>query len=788
MKLSELRVGETGEVVKVSGSGNFRKRIIEMGFIQGKTVVPLLAAPLQDPVKYRIMGYEVSLRRSEAELIEILSEEEALRQRPEHLDLLTDDPEAVMEHIVQEKRHTIQVALVGNPNCGKTSLFNIASGARERVGNYSGITVDAKEGHVDFGGYHIRVFDLPGTYSLSTYTPEEVYVRKHIYYSHPDIILNIVAASNLERNLYLTTQLLDMDIPMVIALNMYDELEKNGDHFDYQSFGDTLGVPVIPTVAAAGLKDGSGVKEMLEAVIRVYEGTDKRARHVHINHGGELQRAIDNATRLIKRAENFKSCVSARFFATKLMERDKNAEEVVKGLSNAGEVLAFRDKECPLVEAETGQDCESAVINAKYAFVSSLLARTLSKGDKDVFRATRRVDKIITHRIWGYPIFLLMMWLMFECTFLLGAYPQDWIDAGVNALMDTLRGTLPSGPLRDLLVDGCIGGVGAVLSFLPNILILYFFIALMEDSGYLSRAAFLMDKIMHGFGLHGKSFVPMLMGFGCGVPAIMATRTLESRNSRMITMLVLPFISCSARLPAYVLFTAAFFPEHASLVTMGLYVTGIAVAILAALIFRKTLFRGEDVPFVMELPPYRIPTLKAAGLHMWEKSVEYLKKMGTVILGASVIVWALTYFPLRQEGESLEQHQENCYMGRLGKTVEPAFKPLGMNWRLGVSILSALPAKEIAVSTLAVLYTGEDTGDEATSTLVAQLRDDPDLGAPTGLAFMVFMLLCFPCMASLAAIKSESGSWKWVGFTATYTTAVAWVAAFAVFHVSALFL
>ncbi|MBP5319031.1 MAG: ferrous iron transport protein B [Paludibacteraceae bacterium] len=786
MKLSELKTGESGRIIKVLGSGNFRKRIIEMGFVRGKEVKVLLNAPLKDPIKYQVMDYEVSLRRNEAALIEIISEQEAKEQRAEHTDLpsVVEDDE-VLTHIAQEKGKTINVALVGNPNCGKTSLFNLASGAHEHVGNYSGITVDAKEGHFNFDGYRIQMADLPGTYSLSTYSPEELYVRKHIFERKPDLILNIVAASNLERNLYLTTQLLDMDIPMVIALNMYDELEKNGDRFDYKALGDMIGVPIVPTVASEGFGGNSGINELFQTVIRVYEGTEQSIRHVHINHGGDLQRAIDHLTQDIKAADNFESSISARFFATKLMEKDRHAEAFVATLSNSRDIMEYRDKWLPHIEDELSEDSESAVINAKYGFISGALAETYSQGDNDVFKLTRTIDQIITHKFWGYPIFLLFMWIMFACTFSLGAYPQDWIDAGVNALMELLRNHLPAGPLSDMLIDGCVGGVGAVLSFLPNILILYFFVALMEDSGYLSRAAFLMDKIMHRMGLHGKSFVPMLMGFGCGIPAIMATRTLESRNNRMITMLITPFMSCSARIPVYVLFTAAFFPKHASVVMMGLYCIGILVAIGVARLFKKTLFKGEDTPFVMELPPYRMPTLRAVGHHMWEKSVQYLKKMGTTILAASVIIWALGYFPLQGENETLEQHQGNSYIGRIGKAIEPAVAPIGFDWKMGVSVLSALPAKEIAISTLSILYLGEETNEEDDG-LVSAIQADPNFSPLKGLVYMLFILLCFPCISAIIAVKAESGSWKWAAFVTVYTTGIAWLLCFVVYQIGSL--
>jgi len=787
MKLSDLQTGKTGIIVKVLGSGNFRKRIIEMGFIRGKKVEVILNAPLKDPIKYKVMDYEVSLRRNEASLVEVISEEEAKAQRKEHKDLPIgiEEPVQIMEHIAIEKSKTINVALIGNPNSGKTSLFNIASGSHEHVGNYSGVTVDAKEGHFSFGGYKFNMFDLPGTYSLSAYTPEEIYVRKHIFEKMPDIIINIVSASTLERNLYLTTQLIDMDIPMVIALNMYDELEKIGAKLDYKTLGKMLGVPIVPTIANEGFSGDSGLNNLFETIIKVYENKEPTVRHIHINHGGDLQDAIDKLNILIKQAGNFESQVASRFFAIKLLEKDKEADKYLKTLDNAKELYSFRDKVSPHIEEELQEDCESAIINAKYGFIAGALAETYLEGKKETFKLTRILDPIVTHKFWGYPIFFLFMWIMFECTFSLGAYPQEWIESGVSLLGNWIANIMSDSPLKDLIVDGIIGGVGGVIVFLPNILILYFFISLMEDSGYLSRAAFIMDKIMHKMGLHGKSFVPMLMGFGCNVPAIMATRTLESKNSRLITMLVTPFMSCSAKLPVYVLLTAAFFSQNAAIVMLALYAIGIAIAVIMARVFKRFLFNGDDVPFVMELPPYRVPTIKSALHHMWEKSLQYLKKMGTLILFASVVIWALGYFPLQKENETNQVHQEKSYIGKLGHFIEPAIKPLGFDWKMGVGIIAGLPAKELVVSSLSVLYMGDDKSEDSPK-LAESLQNDKAFNPIVAFGYMVFILLCFPCIATIVAIKNESGSWKWGIFSAAYSTTIAWIMAFIIFQIGSL--
>lgn len=796
MNLSEISTGKSAIVVKVLGSGNFRRRIIEMGFVRGKKVEVLLNAPLNDPIKYKIMDYEVSLRRSEAALIEVISEEEA-----GNLDTGDIADKSEMSHedctdikaIAHARGRTINIALVGNPNCGKTSLFNIASGAHEKVGNYSGVTVDAKEGHFDFEGYHFNIFDLPGTYSLSAYSPEEIYVRDHIFKTLPDVVVNIVAASTLERNLYLTTQLIDMDIPMVIALNMYDELEKSGAKLDYKTLGNLLGTPIVPTVASEGFNGDSGLKQLMKTVIDVYEQKDPTSHHIHINHRGDLQDAIDHINHLIKQADNYNVRVSPRFFAVKLLEKDKEAAEYVKTLSNAGEIFAYAEKTSRHIEEELGEDCESAIINAKYGFIAGALAETYTEGTKDGLKLTKAIDRLVTHKIWGYPIFLLFLWLTFECTFILGAYPQDWIDAGMAWLGDWIGSNMADGPLKELIVTGIIGGVGGVLVFVPQILILYFFISLMEDSGYLSRAAFIMDKIMHKMGLHGKSFVPMLMGFGCNVPAVMATRTLESRNNRLITMLVIPFMSCSARIPVYVLFAGAFFPGREATVMLCLYLLGIIAAVVSSLLFKKTIVKGEDLPFVMELPPYRMPTGKTVLHHMWEKSVQYLKKMGTIILFASIIIWALGYFPLGTNPEiGAKERLEGSYIGRFGQFIEPALKPLGFDWKMDVGIISGLPAKELVVSSLNVLYAGNDSDDDSSLRPVLQQEfnadKDPAHARLAAAAYLVFILLCFPCIATISAIKNESGSWKWALFSIAYTTCVAYVAALIIYQIGRLIL
>lgn len=809
MKLSELKTGQKAIIVKVAGHGGFRKRIIEMGFIKGKEVQVLLNAPLQDPVKYKIMGYEVSLRHSEAELIEVMSKEEAKRQaalqqeEPQTavvVDSQADDEQPITDKQLQEaaeqRHHIINVALVGNPNCGKTSLFNFASGAHERVGNYSGVTVDAKEGQANFEGYQFNLVDLPGTYSLSAYSPEELYVRKQIIEKTPDIIINVIDASNLERNLYLTTQLIDMHVRMVVALNMFDETEKRGDNVDYNRLSELFGVPMVPTTFTSGM----GVKELFHQVIQLYEGAEDEEihfRHIHINHGHEIEHGISEIQEHLKLEPNLRQRYSTRYLAIKLLEGDSDVEAYIKQMADAKEILHHRDTAAERVMEETGNDCETAIMDAKYGFINGALkeANYHTGNKKDTYQVTHLIDRVITNRFLGFPIFILLLFVMFSATFVLGQVPMDWIDNGVAALGEMLSKQLPDGPVKDMLVDGVIGGVGAVIVFLPQILILYFFISFMEDSGYMARAAFIMDKLMHKMGLHGKSFIPLIMGFGCNVPAVMATRTIESHRSRLITMLILPMMSCSARLPIYIMMTGTFFAlRYRSVVMLSLYLTGIVMAVLLSRLFSRFLVKGEDTPFVMELPPYRFPTWKAMGRHTWEKGKQYLKKMGGIILVASIIVWALGYFPHNEQLSPREQ-QEQSYIGRIGKAVEPVFRPQGFDWKLDVGLISGVGAKEIVASTMGVLYSNNDSfGDDKSyndqsgkyEILHKQMTAD-GIRPLTAYCFLLFVLLYFPCLATIAAIKGETGSWRWAGFAAIYTTLVAWIVSAVVYQVGTFF-
>lgn len=797
MKLSELGTGERGVIVKVSGHGGFRRRIREMGFVRGNKVKVILNAPLRDPIEYEIIGYKISLRRAEAANIEVISESEAKKQLTEREALPaieTDDEylEREMTTLAAQRRREICVALVGNPNCGKTSLFNIASGSHEHVGNYSGVTVDAKEGFFDYRGYHFRIIDLPGTYSLSAYSPEELYVRRNLVEETPDVVVNVVDASNLQRNLYLTTQLIDMNLRVVMALNMYDELVAKGDRLDIRQLGYLLGMPIVPTVS----RTGEGINDLFDTIIQIYENHDPHlARHIHINHGSELEQSIRSIKDLLKKNTDIRYKYSTRYLSIKYLEDDKEVDAVVESLPNRDEIISTRFREQNRIKEILNSSIGSAMIDAKYAFIQGALAETWEpyKGKRLRNTITEKIDAFVTNRWAAFPLFFIILYLVFDGTFVLGEYPMRWIEWLVAKFGSFVASAMADGWFKDLVVDGIVGGVGSVLVFLPNILLLYMFISLLEDSGYMARAAFIMDRLMHKIGLHGKSFIPMIMGFGCNVPAVMATRTIESRKSRFITMLVIPLMSCAGRMPVYILIAGAFFPESAGLVLLGLYALGILLAIVAARIM-SIFFKEDDLPFVMELPPYRIPTAKSIFRHTWEKGRQYLQKMSGIILICSMAIWFLGYFPNHDAYDSVQEQQEHSFIGYIGKSIEPVLKPLGFDWKMGVGIVAGVGAKELVVSTLGVMYADDEpvadggasaeTASEDTRLQRALVKSVTPAGA---LAYMVFILLYFPCIATFVAIKQESGGWKWAIFTAVYTIFLAWTAAFITFNIASLF-
>ena len=835
MNLSELEPGSKATILRVKGRGAFRKRITEMGFVVGKEVTVVKKAPLQDPVEYNILGYNVTLRLTEAQLIEVDQHNHA-EQEASFLGTLDEVSENTK---YTGKGKSIHVAFVGNPNSGKTTLFNYASNSRERVGNYSGVTVDAKEARFEQGGYEFIITDLPGTYSITAYSPEELFVRDFINEKMPDVVVNVVDASNLERNLYLTTQLIDMDIRVIVALNMFDELERKGDILDYKYLGSMLGVPFIPTVASRG----RGIHDLFSKIIEVCEGSDQVYRHIHINYGRSLEESIKSIQRKIRVPENedFLNKISSRFLAIKLLEKDPDALEKTKKLKNTAEIMETVQREQARVELDLREDSETLITDAKYGFIAGALAETLKSNPRTRRRNSEIIDTFITHKIWGIPIFIFLMWATFYGTFKIGDYPMQGIEWLVQEVSNLIQQNMADGMFKDLLIQGIIGGVGGVIIFLPNILLLYLFISLMEDTGYMARAVFIMDKAMHKIGLHGKSFIPLLMGFGCNVPAILSTRIIESRRDRLITMLINPFMSCSARLPVYILFITAFFRSNQGTILFGIYFTGVLLAIGSALIFRKTIFRKKDVPFVMELPPYRVPTMRSIVRHMWHRTGQYLQKIGGIILISSIVIWALGYFPVHfEEKQHIENQlsalkkenieinksalytqqtrdslnaifaarstelesaisvaqQKNSFIGRIGHFIEPALRPLGFDWKMSVALLTGVSAKEVVVGTLGVLYQTDDQG-KGSKPLVEKLQNQyytsgPKQGQPVftplvALSFMLFILIYFPCIGVVSAISRESGHWKWALFVVVYTTVLAYLGSLTLFQVGSLF-
>ena len=771
-------VGMTVQVVRVMGDGAFRQRLLEMGFVRGAKVTVLKNAPLQDPVEYMIMGSHISLRHSEAAQVEVTDKDAAFCDMEDAYNGTVETSVAGVDPMADD---VLRVVLVGNPNCGKTSLFNNATGAKEKVGNYGGVTVDSKEGWFNVGGRRVQLVDLPGTYSLTEYSPEEMYVRTYIRDHHPDAIINIVDAGNLERNLYLTTQVMDMNIPMVIALNMWDELEKSGDKLDTEMLGRLLGARMVPLTAY----NGHGVTDVLQAAMDAIDESEQETHHHNVNYGTLIE---DGLKELGDKCPDLD-----RYTVLKIIENDKHALALLEGQDNVQEVKDAAANLRQRIERNYNDDIVSIITDLKYGFVRGALAEALTPNPDRATDETKpgySLDRLLTNRWLALPILLVLMWLMFEATFTLGAYPQEWIENGIGWLGEWIGSVMPDGILRDLIVDGIIGGVGGVLVFLPQILILFFFISLLEDSGYMARAAFIVDRVMHRVGLHGKSFIPYLIGFGCGVPAIMATRTLENRRDRLVTILTIPFMSCSARLPSYLLLVAAFFTAKQGLILMSIYLVGIIVAGITAIVLSKTLLKHDKTQFVMELPPYRKPTARNATIHMWSKGKQYLQKMGTIILAASIIVWALGYFP-RHEGQTPQEQIENSFMGQMGKAIEPVVAPLGFNWQMGVSVLTGAAAKEIVVSTMGVLYTGEADADEESAPLKEKLQTatKPDgshvFNPVVAYSFMLFILLYFPCIAALAAIKREAGT-KWMVFEIFYTTGVAWLISFIFYQLATL--
>ncbi len=791
-----------------------------MGFIKGKEVKVIKNAPFNGPFEFKILNYNISLRKSEADLIEVVPINEFIEVKNGNYEGVIDRKINLINQ--SARTHTINIALVGNPNSGKTTLFNAISGSKEKVGNYTGVTVDIKKATVKSKGYTFNFFDLPGTYSLTAYSTEEIFVREFIYEQTPDIVINVIDASNLERNLFLTTQLIDMDLRIIAALNMYDELERKKLYFNKDKLGRLLGIPFVPTISSKGI----GLGDLLDKVIEVFEGKEKIMRHVHINYGKEIENAIQAVRMKIKENKPITDKISSRFLAIKMLEKDDQVMKLLSNYSNFGEIKRCTQKEIHRIETLESEKSETIITDAKYGFISGALKGTFHDPNPVQKTQSEKIDSVLTHRYFGFPIFTAILFLIFYTTFKVGSYPMDWIDNGVVLLSNWLSGMMQNGMLKDLLINGIISGTGSVLVFLPNILILFLFISLLEGTGYMARAAFIMDEIMHHFGLHGRSFIPMIMGFGCNVPAILATRSMRNRGDRILTMLIIPFMSCSARLPVYILIISAFFDKYQPLYLIGIYAVGIVFAFVTAQILNKTVFKNKETPLVMELPTYRLPTLRSVIYHMWDKTQHYIRKIGTIILVGVIIIWALEYFPRENEKTietqssinlvmnsgniesihkdslivELQQRMQSeqftgSYLGRVGKFIEPVMRPLGFDWKMSIALLAGLPAKEIVISTMGVLY---QTGtDESTVNLQQKLKNEkfetgktkgqPVFTKLSALAFLIFILLYFPCIGVVAAIKNESGSWKWAAFSVFYTTSLAWIAAFLVFNIGNLF-
>jgi len=794
MLLSELKNNQSGVIVKIRGRNAFRRRIAEMGFIRGQKIKVIKNAPLLDPVEYSVMGYEVSLRRSEASLIEV-EPKNTIVNKPVFSGTRSIRYD---KEIAVPGTKTINVALVGNPNSGKTSLFNYASKSYEHVGNYGGVTVDTKLARIEYQGYTFNIYDLPGTYSLSTLSPEEIHVRDFLSNNQPDVVVNVVDASNPERNLYLTTQLIDMNLNMVIALNMFDELKKKGDQFDHLSLGKMLNIPMIPTVASKG----KGLARLFEAIIKRFRFPEISHNKVHINYGSDIEDSLSSICRTLSPNRKFSitNRLCPRYIAIKLIESD---EHILKRLSDENiyrEVLLVAKKERNRLKSIFSDDPENLVTDARYGFISGALREVFKPNANIKRKYSDKIDNVLTHKYLGIPIFFLFLWIMFEATFRLGQYPTEWIDAGIGTLGKLTRTLIPAGDVQDLMLGGILGGVGGVLAFLPNILILFLFISLLEDTGYMARAAFIMDRVMHKIGLHGKSFIPLVMGFGCNVPAIMSTRIIESKSNRLLTMLILPFMSCSARLPVYILIISIFFPEHQGTVLFGIYITGILLAVISALIFNRFLIKKDKSVFVMELPPYRLPTIRNTIRHMWNKASQYLQKIAGIILVASIIIWGLQYYPTNSQllkkhhtEQQANQSTQNkitssSYLESIGKKIEPVMSPLGFDWKMSVSLLAGVPGKEIVVSTMGVIYGHEEQG----VTLRENIRNDSyEYGQKKGkkvfnhivaLSFLMFILVYFPCIAVISTVAHESGSVWWAVFQLVYTTALAWILSFIVYQ------
>ena len=823
MKLTELEIEEGFVVDKVATEGEIRQRIIEMGFTPGAKGWIVRKAPLGDPIEVHIMDYEISLRNSEAKGIEVSKSEVEIKKdrilkssdtKKEKLELdsnLIENREDIYKKTKVPSNNTkLKVAIAGNPNCGKTTIFNALTGANYKVANYPGVTVERREKDIVYNGYTYDLIDLPGVYSLSAYSQDEVVACDVLLNEKPDFIIDVIDATNLERNLYLTLQLIELGIPIVCVLNMHEFAEKNGVKINEKILTDILRLPFIKVY---GNKYES-VLLILDKIEDMYKSGNKLNKDAAMRYGETVEKSIKTIT---DNMQGDLSDLHKRWLAIKTFEKDERAiHSIRRECSNGGEVIETVNKEVIKLESSENAKSDSIMADKRYSYIRGALQEAVKKDNIRAFNFTEAADVVFLNKWLGIPIFLVVLWLIFKVTFTLGAYPQEWIDMGISSLSDFVGGLLEGSPLiQSLVVDGIIGGVGAVLSFFPLVLILFVGISFLEDCGYMARAAFLMDKVMHRLGLHGQSFIPLFLGFGCSIPATMAARTLRNKKDRIVTVLITTFMSCGARVPVYLMFTAAFFsPKIAPTIMFSIYIIGVITAFIIAFILRKALFKGEETPFVMELPPYRAPRAKAVLRHMFDRGWMYIKKAGTYVFAASVIIWALMTFPqyepneqeevsLREQAIAIASEQEldiedeeiinteydkvlsseglrRSYAGQIGRFIEPIIKPLGFDWRIGIALVAGGAAKEVLVSTIAQIVR-VDEEDEAS--LTELLQNDPVFNPIVAYSLLLFVLLYFPCFAAIGVMGAEIGN-KWIPFIVVYTLAVAWLVSFVFYQIA----
>jgi len=816
--LAELDINDKGQVAAVHASGEIRRRLLDMGLVKGVKFKVLRKAPLGDPIEIFLKGFNLSLRVKEASTILVekigrLGDASPMEKKGAQQHSAPSEPAICSaKKRARANKKEIRVALLGNPNSGKTSLFNALAGASRRVGNFSGVTIEKHEGTVILDGYAITLIDLPGTYSLTAYSPEELIARNYIIEENPDVVIDVVDGSSLERNLYLTTQVMELEADMIVALNMFDEVEKGKIQIDIKQLQRLLGSHIVPTSATKK----TGIQSLFSHIIRVYEKQIFIKKN-KLSYRLEIEDDICDICALIG-AEKQLEKYNSRWLAIKLLENDKEVYSLIKDYPIWIQIEMILQKSLAEFKKKYKSDPEISITEDRHAFIHGALQETVQVSLREKKSVTEKIDAILINRVLGFPIFLATMWFVFQFTFRLGEAPMGAIESIFAMLSTLMSASLPEGLMRAIVVDGIIAGVGGVLVFLPNILLLFIALAFLEGTGYMARAAFVVDKLMHKVGLHGKSFIPMMTGFGCSIPAIMATRTLKNNADRLTTAMIIPFMSCGAKLPVYVLLISAFFSKQAAgNVLFGIYIFGFVVAMISAKIIKTGLFKGESEPFVMELPPYRIPTLQSILMQARSKAFMYLKKAGTIILAASVIIWAASNYP--KDSEAIKQYEAQAYVavtnqslsvlqkeseilalkhqlktkqieysiaGRVGKLIEPVIKPLGFDWKIGVALSTGLAAKEVVVSTLSTIYSVGDIGD-GSKDLANRLKNDPSFTMATALSLMIFVLLYIPCVAALSVFRKESGSWKWVWIYGVYSISVAWLFSFLVYRMALLF-